>query len=152
MMRTFLALAALLAAALPAHAQVYKCVEGARTVYSQIPCPADASSTTIRRTAPSAPAPGTAKSGGPQTAAAQEPAFRKRQQEAQKAQKKDDEKTAQAREKEDHCNSARSQLAQYEQGGRIARFNDKGERYLLDDAQIEQEKGRAQALVDQWCR
>ena len=152
MIRTSLALAAVLATALPAHAQVYKCVDGGRTVYSQTPCPSSAQSTTITRSAPTTPPPGEAKTGAPKSTADQEQAFRKRQQEQQKAQKKDDDKVAESREKQERCNSARSQLAQYEQGGRITRYDDKGERYLLDDGQIAQETARARALVDQWCR
>jgi hypothetical protein len=152
MTRTSLALFALFAAALPAHAQVYKCVDGGRTVYSQTPCPANAQSTTITRNAPSAPAPGDAKSAAPKSTAEQEQIFRKRQQEQQKAQKKEGDKVTETREKQEHCNSARSQLAQYEQGGRIARYDDKGERYLLDDSQIAQETAKARALVDQWCK
>jgi len=151
MIRISLALAAL-AAALPAYAQVYKCVEGARTVYSQTPCPANSQSITINRNAPTTPPPGEAKTAAPKSTADQEQAFRKRQQEQQKTQKKDDDKVAESREKQERCNSARSQLAQYEQGGRITRYDDKGERYLLDDSQLAQETARARAQVDQWCK
>src|SRR5689334_11533348 len=81
----FAALVVVLVAALPAHAQVYKCVEGARTVYSQTPCPANSQSITINRNAPTTPPPGEAKTAAPKSAADQEQAFRKRQQEQQKA-------------------------------------------------------------------
>jgi hypothetical protein len=162
---TLLAVALALAASLPAgraHAQVYKCVDAAgRTVYSQTPCPASAKSTTLSRTAPSTPAPdagadaakaGAAKDGAPRNAAEQEQAFRKRLQEQQEAQKKDAQKLADAKEKEQNCSSARSQLAQYEGGGRIARFDDKGERTYLGDDEINREKARIRALVDLWCK
>lgn len=152
MKRTSFALIAVLATALPAYAQVYKCVDGGRTIYSQTPCPSSSTSTTISRSAPSAPAPGAGKSGAPQTAAEQEQAFRKRQQEQQKAQKKEEEKVAESKEKQERCSTARSQLAQYENGGRITRYDDKGERYYLEDSQIEQEKARARTSVDQWCK
>jgi hypothetical protein len=151
MKRTFLALAAVLAA-LPAQAQVYKCVEAGRTIYSQIPCPANAASTTINRSAPAAPPPGAAGSPAPKGTAEQEQAFRKRQQEQQDAAKKDSQKQAQAKEQQQNCNVARSQLAQYEAGGRISRMDANGERQFLGDAEIEQEKARAKALVGQWCK
>jgi uncharacterized protein DUF4124 len=153
MTRISLAFIALSAAAFPAYAQVYKCVEGGRTIYSQTPCPAGSSqSTTISRRAPSAPAPGAAKSGAPQTTAEQEQAFRKRQQEQQDAAKKDSLKQQEAQEKQQNCSVARSQLAQYQAGGRISRMDSNGERAFLGDAEIDQERARAQAQVDQWCK
>jgi uncharacterized protein DUF4124 len=150
MMRILIALTAALAA-LPAHAQVYKCVEAGRTVYSQTPCPANATATTINRNAPAAPAPGAA-GGGPQSAAEQEQAFRKRQQDQQDAAKKDSQKQAEAQEKQQNCSVARSQLAQYEAGGRISRTDANGERVFLGEAELAQEKARARTLIDQWCK
>jgi len=152
MTRIPLVFAAVFAASLPAHAQVYKCVEGGRTIYSQTPCPADSQSTTIRRSAPSSPAPGETKSDAPATSLDQEQAFRKRQQEQQEAAKKAGQKQAESEEKQQNCSIARSQLSQYEAGGRISRFDPSGERTYLGDAEIEQEKARARAQVDQWCR
>jgi hypothetical protein len=42
-------------------------------------------------------------------------------------------------------------LAQLEIGGRMTRVNPQGERYYLEDAQIEQEKTGARADVAQAC-
>jgi len=145
-----------------AHAQVYKCVEaGGKIVYSQNPCPANSKSATINRTVPVAPpAPvsagdagkgAAAKAATPKTPAEEEQAFRKRQQEQQEAQKKAAEKTAEAKQKEENCRRAREQLAQLEAGGRITRFNEKGEKSYLDDDQVNQEKARARSLSGQWC-
>ena len=150
MTRTFIAIAAALAA-FPASAQVYKCVESGHTVYSQIPCAAGAASTTIRRDAPSGPAPGSGAASG-QSAAEQEQAFRKRQQQQAEAAKKDGAKQQEAQERQQNCTTARSQLANYEVGGRISRINANGEREFLDDAGIEQEKARVRALVQEWCK
>jgi uncharacterized protein DUF4124 len=153
MTRISLALIAFSAAAFPAYAQVYKCVEGGRTIYSQTPCPAGSSqSTTISRRAPSAPAPGAAKSGAPQTTADQEQAFRKRQKEQEDAAKKESQKLAESKEKQENCSTARAQLAQYEAGGRITRMDEKGERVFLDDSMIASEKERARSMVDRWCK
>ena len=151
MTRILIALAAA-AAAFPASAQVYKCVEGGRTVYSQTPCTAGASSTTIRRDAPASPPPGAPGAAAPQTAAEQEQAFKKRQQQQAEAAKKESLKQQEVQERQQNCNVARSQLAQYEAGGRIARTNANGEREFLDDAAIQQERARAKAQVDQWCK
>jgi hypothetical protein len=79
-----------------------------------------------------------AKKTGPKTAADIEQDFRKRQQDQAKAEKESAEKSAEAQRKQDNCRSARERLANYEIGGRVTRINPQGERYYLEDAQIEQ--------------
>jgi hypothetical protein len=178
--------------AFAAHAQVYKCVDAAgKTLYSQIPCPANAKalpmtwgSAPAAASGPATPAaadasaaketagvasgvatgaaPGAAaganagaaagiKATGPKTPVEQEQAFRKRLQEQQEAAKKENEKVAQSKAREENCGRAREQLVQMEAGGRIARVNAQGERYFLEDQQISQETARARSLVSQWC-
>jgi len=151
-----------------AQAQVYKCIDGAgKIIYSQNPCPPDTKSGTVTRrvdrpsAAPTAtPDAGSAdkaakgdaaKKSGPKTTADQEKDFRKRQQDQAKAAKESGEKSAEAQRKEQNCRAARERLAQYEAGGRITRINPQGERYYLEDAQIEQEKVRARSDVTQAC-
>ncbi len=146
-MRVVLCFAAALGAA-SAHAQVYKCVDSAgKAVYSQSPCPAGTQSSTISNRVPAAPVASPSKS-----AAEQEMGFRKRQKEQEESQKKTAHSEEQAKLKEENCRRAREQSAQFDAGSRIARVNEKGERYFLDDDQIAQEKARAQSLVDQWCK
>jgi hypothetical protein len=154
--RLFFVSFALLGAA-SAQAQVYKCIDPAgKTVYLQTPCPTGSKSSTLGRRAPEPPAPAAADKAaaksGPKSVAEQEQAFRKRQEQQQKAQKKDENTLAQSREKEDNCRRSRAQLTQYEIGGRVTQYNDKGERYYLDDDQINQEKAKARSLVEQWCK
>jgi hypothetical protein len=163
MLRFPLIALALLAAG-SAQAQVYKCVDAAgKVVYSQSPCPANTKSGSISRridAAPSAPqaAPSAEKAGkgeaakeaAPKTPADQEQAFRKRAQEREKNDKDAVEKTAEAKRKEDNCRLARERLAQLDMG-RITRVNPQGERYYLDDAQLEQQKAGARADVGQFC-
>jgi hypothetical protein len=151
-----------------ANAQVYKCIDAAgKIIYSQNPCPADTKSGTVTRrvdrstSAPtSTPDVGStdkaakgdaAKKSGPKTAADLEKDFRKRQQDQAKAAKESGEKSADAQRKEQNCRAARERLTQYEIGGRVSRINPQGERYYLEDAQIEQEKARARADVSQHC-
>ena len=150
---------ALLAAA-AAQAQVYKCLDAnGRTVYRQDPCPPSMTREAMQKggisPAPAAPADVAAGKGdvksGPKTPAEQEQAFRKRQQDASKAAKEAEQKTAQAQAKEANCTSAKQRLAQLEIGGRISQIDDKGERYYMDDAQIESGKARARADISQFC-
>jgi hypothetical protein len=153
-----------------AHAQVYKCVDAnGKVIYSQNPCPANTKPGTMSRNVLSVPAPAApsadstdssagkaaksdaAKSAAPKTAAEQEQAFRKRQQDQAKAAKDAGQKAAEAQQKAESCRNARERLAQYEIGGRLSRINAQGERYYIDDAQVEQEKARARADVALYC-
>ena len=153
-----------------AQAQVYKCVDSSgKTIYSQDPCPANTKSGTISRSGPSAPAApspdstadkaakgdaaksAAPKTAAPMTAAEQEQAFRKRQQDQAKAAKESGQKDAEAQRKAEACRNARDRLAQYEIGGRLSRINAQGERYYLEDAQVEQEKVQARADIARAC-
>ncbi len=143
-----------------AQAQVHKCVDAAgKIVYLQDPCPASMKSGTMSRNVLSAPAAApadspadkAAKSAAPKTAAEQEMGFRKRQQEQAKAAKLSEQKSAETQAKEQNCRSARERLAQYDIGGRISRINAQGERYYMEDAQVEQEKARARTDVGKFC-
>jgi hypothetical protein len=164
MLRIALLAVAFLAAS-SAQAQVYKCVDaGGKIVYSQNACPPNMKSGTMSRggpSAPTAPSPASpadnaakgdaAKSAAPKTAAEQEQAFRKRQQDQAKAAKESGQKAEEAQRKAEACRSARERLAQLEIGGRLSRINAQGERYYLEDAQVEQEKAQARADVARIC-
>lgn len=164
MIRIALFAIAMLGAA-AAQAQVNKCVDSnGKVFYSQNPCPPSMKRETMSRggippASAVTPAPGAADKagkgdaakGGPKTPADQEQDFRKRQQDEAKAAKEADKKTAEAQAKEANCRNARQRLTQYEIGGRISQINDKGERYYMEDAQIEAEKARARADVAQAC-
>jgi len=153
-----------------AQAQVYKCVDSSgKTIYSQDPCPANTKSGTMSRSGPSAPAApspdstadkaaagdaaktAAPKTAAPKTAAEQEQAFRKRQQDQAKAAKESGQKDAEAQRKAEACRNARDRLAQYEIGGRLSRINAQGERYYLEDTQVEQEKVQARADIARAC-
>ena len=149
-----------------AQAQVRKCVDAeGRIIYTQDPCPANTKPGSISRSVIQTPAAApadsaakgdagksdAAKSAAPKTAAEQEQAFRKRQQDQAKAAKESEQKSAEAQRKAENCRNARERLTQYEIGGRQSRINAQGERYYLDDSQIDQEKARARADVAQSC-
>jgi hypothetical protein len=154
--------AAILAMAAPSLAQVYKCVDASgKTVYSQVPCPANTKSSSVR-TAPPAPRPSSpsaasdakpaAASAGPKTAAELEQEFRKRRADQEEARKKEQEKIAESKDREDNCRAARAQLAGMDAGTRQVRIDEKGERVFLDDSQIAREKDRMRRVVQEMCR
>jgi hypothetical protein len=157
----------LLIAAPAAHAQVYKCVDKAgKTVYSQSPCPSNTKSANVRQSVtPSSALPppssaaktdGKADSkaapAGPKTTAELEQDFRKRRAEQEEAAKKEQEKMADAKAREENCRNSRSTLASLESGVRQTRVNDKGERVTLEDAQLAQETDRTRKAVQEWCK
>ncbi len=157
-MRSVMLLAAL-ALAGSAYAQVYKCVDASgKTIYMQSPCPKGDRATTLNRNpaaaAPAAPAaPGAGQNAaGPKSAAQLEQEFRKRRLEQQEAGKKADEQAARDKEKQENCRAAQAQLATLNSGMRQVRINAQGEREYLDDAQIAQEKSRAQLAIDRSCK
>ncbi len=53
--------------------------------------------------------------------------------------------------KQKNCKTALANKATYALAGRIARVNDKGERYFLTDADLAQAKLDAQADIQQYC-
>ncbi len=59
---------------------------------------------------------------------------------------------AQARQREDNCRRARSNLASLESGQARFTIDDKGERVALDGAVRDAELARARKSVDEWCK
>ena len=139
-----------------AHAQINKCVDaGGKTFYSQTPCPPNVKSSIIRAATPPAsppPASAAAKATAPKSAAELELEFRKRRTEQADASKKEQEKATEAQQREENCRASKGSLASIDSGGRQSRVNDKGERYVLDEAQAARERDRAKLAVDQWCK
>lgn len=89
---------------------------------------------------------------GPAPAVDPELDKRRKAEEAEKAAKAkaDDErrKAIQA----DNCTRARSAVATFESGQRVARVNEKGEREFMDDRQRNEELKRAKEVVGSECR
>lgn len=145
----------------PAVAQVFKCTDaGGKVSYSQSPCPKNARSATVAPP-PASPAAAVGKAedgkaakapSGPKTTAEIEQDFRKRRAESEKTEQEQQKKLAEAKDTEENCRAARGQLASIESGQRQMRMDSKGERYFLDDAQIEGEKQRARRAVEISCK
>jgi hypothetical protein len=87
----------------------------------------------------------------PLTAAEQDAEFRKRSQAAEKQREKHAKEERDAADKRENCVRAQDNIRVLE-AGRVARSDNKGERYLLDDAQLGQELVRARQDVRDWCR
>ena len=85
------------------------------------------------------------------SASAEETAAKLRQQTAEVEKNNKQEKEAQAKIKAENCRAAKANLASYEQGGRIYKMNEKGEREYLDDAGLKQGAEKARVDVAKNC-
>jgi hypothetical protein len=155
--------------AAPLHAQLYKWVDAnGKVQYSDKPPPAGAKGEAVKNRSSSvsgsAASAGTtapdaakadpkaaAKSSRPLTAAEQEQAFRKRKLEEEEAQKKSQDKTAQDTQRQENCTTVKNQVITLEAGGRQQRLDAKGERYFLDEQQIQAELTKARQQVATLC-
>ncbi len=86
---------------------------------------------------------------GPVNAADEAAAERQRNAEIEKKNKQEKEKLAKVR--EENCKTAKANLENYTQGGRIYKMNEKGEREYLGDEDLATGKAQAQREIDENC-
>lgn len=154
--RFWIGLAAWIALAGAAHAQLYKWVDkDGRVQYGDYP-PPGVKATALKPRAGAAPQPGAAgaqdASKGPLTPAEKELEFRRRQKEAQEAAAKQAQEKQLAEAQKQNCENAQQVLRSLEGGERIARTDASGARYFLEDEQRAQETARARKAVADWCK
>lgn len=145
-----------------AAAQTYKWVDAnGRIQYSDKPPTGNVKVEEIKRSvgtvsggakADSANGNKSAASSAPKSVAEQEQAFRKRQMDGQEEAQKQAKNEAEAKAKEEQCQRARGMVASLEASGRHVRFDAKGERYFLDDNEIEKERAKARASLASLCK
>ncbi|HEY2336064.1 MAG TPA: DUF4124 domain-containing protein [Burkholderiales bacterium] len=135
-----------------ASAQQYKWVDqNGRTQYGDNP-PPGVKATPLRAPAAASSAPATSQSGGkPATAAEQDAAFRKRQEDSAKAADKATQTAGDASQKKEQCARSQEYLRGLESGQRIAVTDKNGERAYLDDDQRASETLKARQMVQQAC-
>ncbi len=68
-----------------------------------------------------------------------------------KSEKAAADKLAEQKIREDNCQNAKTNLLTYQQGGRITRINENGERVFLEEAEIQQKTEEAQKEIAKWC-
>jgi hypothetical protein len=154
--------ALLLAVGVSAHAQWKWRDKSGQMHISDLPPPSDIAEKDILqrpgtlRLKPAAPAPETAAAptAAPDTKPRVDPeleARRKRAEQEQAAQrKKDEDKLAAAR--VENCARAKDHLRVLEDGMRLARVNDKGEREIIDDKTRAEEIQRTRGVIASDCR
>ena len=150
-MNRMIVVAVALALSPAALAQLYKYVDkDGKTVYSdQAPTNVESKQISVPRSSAPAAAPAAA---GNKSALEKDKELEKTREAAREKQKKSAEEAKQAEAAEQKCRQLREAYQTYAEGGRIQKLNDKGERILLDDAQIEAERNRTRREMEEACK
>jgi hypothetical protein len=150
-MKRIIILAAALAVTPAAIAQLYKYVDkDGKTVYSDTP-PANIDSKQISVPGGKAAVP-SAATAAPKSAVERDKELDKSRDEAREKQKKAADVERKSAEAEARCSQAKSAYATYAEGGRIHKYNDKGEREYLGDVEIEEGRVRTRREMDEACK
>jgi len=144
-MKRALILAMAMAFATAAEAQLYKYTDPktGKTVYTDQP-PADQDTKSVNIRTPSGP---TTKS-----AVEQDKALDKGRKKVAEDAKKSDEAEKRAAAAAEHCKAAKQNYQIYSDGGRISKMNDKGERELLTDEEIEAKRASSRRQMEEACK
>lgn len=138
-----------IAFATTAAAQVFQWKDAnGKTIFSDKPPPSDAKQKrTIVPNAVKASATSPQK-----TLAEKDLEFRKRQKETQEQSAKHEEEQKTLAEKKERCDNMRRHAQALDSGVRIARTNDKGERYFLSDDQRQEELAKTRQSMESGCQ
>ena len=137
-----------------ATAQIMECVDAkGKKEYAQICPPGTVKETKMMKGGGPASGAGTAPAPAAKSLAERDAEFRKRNLERQETEAKAEKEKVESKETERHCNDARAQLRQLQDGMRIARTDpNTGERSFLEDKDRPAEIASAQKAVDSWCK
>src|SRR5438128_1997128 len=128
-----------------AAAQLYKYVDkDGKTVYSDQP-PANLDSKQVN-----IPSGGT--SAGPKSAVERDKELEKTREKGREAAKKSDQVVREAQAREERCMQATNYHRTFAEGGKISKYNDKGERVLMDEQEIEAEREKARRQMEEACK
>jgi hypothetical protein len=145
MKRTIWLLATALAVAPLAQAELYKYVDkNGKTVYSDQP-PTDSDGRQVKTL-------GVGSAGAPKTAVEKDKDQDKVRKEAREKQEKADKTAKSAEEQQKACTQAQANHRAYAEGGRLYKYDDKGERVFMSDAEIDAEKERSRVAMDEACK
>jgi hypothetical protein len=131
----------------PSFAEVYRWVDSSGRVQYSDHAPPGIDVKTVG----AKPATGSDSGTAVKTYSDKEQDFRKRQVESSEKAKKQAALDDESKAKQQNCTQARTQLATAQNGGRITRMNEKGEREYLDDNAIAAARVKGQDDVAKWC-
>jgi len=128
-------------------AQLYKYVDkDGKTVYSDQP-PANADSKQMN--VPSAPSAGSTPE---KSAVARDKELEKGREKGREAAKKSEQTARDAAEAQERCSNATTRYRAFVEGGRISKYNEKGERVMLGDEEIEAERETSRRQMEEACK
>lgn len=145
-------------------AEIYKWKDKNGVIrYSDIPPPSNVPHESLGKKAGKAPTAVDAPAAVPETAPVPDsgvqqvpeevtPDAEVKRQEEEAARKQAEAAESEQRAKQENCTTARANLANFEQGGRVYKMNEKGEREYLGDAELAAGLEKAQAEVDKYCQ
>ncbi len=154
-MRQLLIIVLMLMVATVTNARVSKWVDAEGKVhYSDQPPPSTAKSQKNLdiQTSPASPIATPDSKGGAKSLAERELESRKRRAEAEEAAAKQAEEKKDAQRKQENCAQARNQLQALQEGQRMVKYNEKGERVFLEDSARPQAIEEAKRAADSWCK
>jgi hypothetical protein len=153
----------LILASTVSHAEIYKWKDKNGVVrYSDVPPPSNIPHESLGKKANKSPAqadapPAAATDASAGSAPAQQtpeqapPAAEGPVPEEEAARKSAEAAEAEQRQKQENCATARANLANFQQGGRVYKMNEQGEREYLGDGDLAQGLENAQMEVDKYC-
>lgn len=151
-MKHLIILAVALAFAPVASAQLYKYVDkDGKTVYSDQP-PVNTDSKQINIQSGKSSATPVPSGTGNKTYVERDKELGKSREDARDKQKKSEEAAKKSEADEQRCGQAKSAYQTYADGGRIHKYNDKGEREYLGDAELEAERIRTRREMEEACK
>lgn len=144
-MKRLVLLACALAFSAGAPAQLYKWVDkDGRVTYSDQPPPSvQSKQINVNTGLPTAAS---------RSALERDKELEKGRQAAKEKAKTAEEEGKRAEVERENCRRARANLASLASDGRVAMYDEKGERTILDDAQLAAERAKAQKAVDEYCK
>jgi hypothetical protein len=152
-MKRVLAVAIALCVAPLASAQLYKYIDkDGKTVYTDQPPP------NVQTKPVNAPPPGPTAAGskngtsGNKSALERDKELEKTREQAKEQSKKQDEAAQKAKQAEQRCTQAQSSYQQYSEGGRLLKYNEKGERVYMDDEEIAKSLQKARQEMEEACK
>lgn len=128
-----------------ASAELYKYVDkDGKTVYTDQP-PSTAESKQLH-VAPSAAAPET------KSYVERDKELEKQRKAEAAKEKKSEQTAAQAKAAEERCTQAQANYKSYVDGGRLLKYNEKGEREYMTDEEIESARAKSKQQMDEACK
>lgn len=154
-MQQLLAIFSMLILVTAAHAGITKWVDASGKVhYSDQPPPATAKSQKDLdlKNNPASPIASSDSKGGEKSLAEKDLESKKRRVQAEETAAKQAKDLEEEKNKKANCEQARRQLQAVQEGQRISKLDEKGERVFLEDNERPQAIEKAKKLVDSWCK